>query len=72
MEKYNNVIFHQDSIFKSDQVLDALSEQDNISIVKIPHHRHYLSGAMGFIIKVWVKIAKVSLIPTFYLGELFG
>ena len=49
-----------------------LSEQKNVLIVDIFLYRHYFSCAVSLIVKVRVEIAKVGLVPTFYLGWLFG
>lgn len=72
MERYGDVSFYQDNAFESNRVLDALSKQDNIPIIDIFPHHHYFSDIVGFIVKVGVKIAKVGLVPMFYLGRLFG
>lgn len=71
MKQCGNISFHQDSIFESNQVLDVLFKQDNIPKRNIDSHRYYFSCAVGFIVKVRVKIARVGLVLTFYLGVLF-
>lgn len=72
MERCGNISLYQCSAFDNDQVLDMLSEQKNVLIVDIFLYRHYFSCAVSLIVKVRVEIAKVGLVPTFYLGWLFG
>lgn len=60
----DDVSFHKDSSFKSHKDLKTLDKEYHVSMVNVFAYRYYLALSMR-LIKMWVKIDKIRLIPPF-------